>query len=89
MSRTVTPLNLSKRLVAREKSSALIHPVSGYLQQVSVHQLGGSHTRGLVELWFKQYGNVLSGGRLLIGQAGLRLSQVGALHARITVQGRP
>ena len=65
-----------------------IFPVSRrvYLQQVCVNELGASHARWLVELGLKQNGNVLGGGRLLIGQTGLRLAQLRCLHARIAVQ---
>lgn len=61
------------------------YEVSGYLQQMCINELGPSHARGLVELWLKQNGNVLSGGRLLISQTGLRLAQLRGLHARIAV----
>lgn len=58
-----------------------------YLQQVCVNELGAPHTRGLVELWLKQNGNVLGGGGLLIGQTRLRLAQLRCLDAGIAVQG--
>lgn len=60
-----------------------------YLQYVRVYKLGATHSRGLVELWFKQDGDVLRVGGLLEGQAGLGLSQLRRLHSRVAVQGRP
>ena len=59
------------------------------LQQVSIYELGGSHARGLVELGLKQDGDMLRGGGLLVGQAGLRLAQLRALHPGVAVQGGP
>lgn len=60
---------------------------SSYLQQVCVNKLRAPHARGLVELWLKQNGNVLGGGGLLVGQAGLGLAQLWRLDTGVTVQG--
>lgn len=59
----------------------------GYLQQVCVNELRAPQARRLVELRLKQNGNVLGGGGLLVGQAGLRLAQFRGLDTRVTVQG--
>lgn len=58
---------------------------SSYLQQVCVNKLRAPHARGLVELRLKQNGNVLGGGRLLVGQAGLGLAQLWRLDTGVTV----
>lgn len=54
-----------------------------------IYKLGATDSRGLVELWFKQDGDVLRVGGLLEGQAGLGLTQIRGLHSRVAVQRCP